>query len=94
MGSGNAPFFSFAAIVPEIAARYGVNTAAMLLPLQTMTGLGRTMSPVTGAIVAVSGIAGVSPFHVVKRNMVPLLIQVVVTYVNFQRFSTPYPEVA
>ena len=81
MGSGNAPFFSFAAIVPEIAARYGVNTAAMLLPLQTMTGLGRTMSPVTGAIVAVSGIAGVSPFHVVKRNMVPLLIQVVVTYI-------------
>ncbi len=80
MGSGNAPFFSFAAIVPDIAARYGVHTAAMLLPLQTMTGLGRTMSPVTGAIVAVSGIAGVSPFHVVKRNMVPLLIQIVITY--------------
>jgi DcuC family C4-dicarboxylate transporter len=81
MGSGNAPFFSFAAIVPEIAARYGVNVASMLLPLQTMTGLGRTMSPVTGAIVAVSGIAGVSPFQVVKRNMVPMLIQIVVAYI-------------
>lgn len=81
MGSGNAPFFSFAAIVPDIAARYGVHTAAMLLPLQTMTGIGRTMSPVTGAIVAVSGIAGVSPFRVVKRNMVMLLIQVFVAYV-------------
>lgn len=81
MGSGNAPFFSFAAIIPEIAARYGVNSAAMLLPLQTMTGIGRTMSPVTGAIVAVSGIAGVSPFRVVKRNAVPLLIQIVVTYI-------------
>jgi DcuC family C4-dicarboxylate transporter len=81
MGSGNAPFFSFAAIVPEIAARYGVNVASMLLPLQTMTGLGRTMSPVTGAIVAVSGIAGVSPFQVVKRNMIPMLIQIVVAYI-------------
>ncbi|MCF0254247.1 MAG: C4-dicarboxylate transporter, partial [Duodenibacillus sp.] len=47
------------------------------------SALGRTMSPVTGAIVAVCGIAGVSPFQVVKRNMVPLLIQVVVTYATW-----------
>jgi DcuC family C4-dicarboxylate transporter len=31
--------------------------------------------------VAVSGIAGVSPFQVVKRNMVPMLIQIVVAYI-------------
>lgn len=48
MGSGNAPFYSFASIAPAIAEKFGVHAADVLLPLQTMTGFGRTMSPVTG----------------------------------------------
>lgn len=78
MGSGNAPFFSFAPLIPEIAAQWGIHTATFLLPLQTMTGMGRTISPVTGAIVAVAGLAKVSPFRVVKRNAIPLIITTVV----------------
>lgn len=78
MGSGNAPFFSFAPLIPEIAQQWGIHTATFLLPLQTMTGMGRTISPVTGAIVAVAGMANVSPFRIVKRNAAPLLITTVV----------------
>lgn len=81
MGSGNAPFFSFAELVPKIAADMGVNMLAILLPLQTMTGFGRTMSPVTGAIVAVAGIAGVSPFQIAKRNFIPLLVTTIVHFI-------------
>lgn len=81
MGSGNAPFFSFAALIPGIAAKLGVPSAAMLLPLQTMTGFGRTLSPVTGAIVAVAGIAGVSPFQIVKRNAIQLILCVIVNFI-------------
>ena len=81
MGSGNAPFFSFAALIPSIASKFGVQSADMLLPLQTMTGFGRTLSPVTGAIVAVAGIAGVSPFRLVKRNAVPLLLCILLNYI-------------
>ncbi|SQI38575.1 Putative cryptic C4-dicarboxylate transporter DcuD [Leminorella richardii] len=81
MGSGNAPFFSFAALIPSIAAKMGVPSAAMLLPLQTMTGFGRTMSPVTGAIVAVAGIAGVSPFQIVKRNAIQLILCMLVNFI-------------
>ncbi|GKX56945.1 C4-dicarboxylate ABC transporter [Leminorella grimontii] len=81
MGSGNAPFFSFAALIPSIAAKMGVPSAAMLLPLQTMTGFGRTMSPVTGAIVAVAGIAGVSPFQIVKRNAIQLVLCMLVNFI-------------
>ena len=81
MGSGNAPFFSFAALIPGIASKFGVHSADMLLPLQTMTGFGRTLSPVTGAIVAVAGIAGVSPFRLVKRNAVPLLLCILLNYI-------------
>lgn len=89
MGSGNAPFYSFASIGPDIAAKFGVHTADVLLPLQTMTGFGRTMSPVTGGIVAVAGIAGVSPFRVVHRNMIPLLLCCVVNFVTCYFFILP-----
>ncbi len=81
MGSGNAPFFSFAALIPSIASKFGVHSADMLLPLQTMTGFGRTLSPVTGAIVAVAGLAGVSPFQIVKRNAIPLILCILLNYV-------------
>ncbi len=74
MGSGNAAFFSFAGLVPDIAAKLGIPAAAMLLPLQIMTGMGRTISPITGLIVAVGGIAGISPFRIVKRNLIPILL--------------------
>ena len=89
MGSGNAPFYSFASIAPQIAERFGVHAADVLLPLQTMTGFGRTMSPVTGGIVAVAGIAGVSPFHVVKCNLFPLLCCCVVNFVVVYFFILP-----
>ena len=42
MGSGNAPFYSLASIAPAIAEKFGVHAADVLLPLQTMTGFGRT----------------------------------------------------
>lgn len=89
MGSGNAPFYSFASIAPAIAEKFGVHAADVLLPLQTMTGFGRTMSPVTGGIVAVAGMAGVSPFRVVKRNMVPLLCCCVVNFLVVYLFILP-----
>ncbi|MGL5266735.1 MAG: C4-dicarboxylate transporter DcuC, partial [Plesiomonas shigelloides] len=73
MGSGNAPFFSFAAMVPDIAAKVGISSASMLLPMQLAAGLGRTISPITGVIVAVAGAAGVSPFDLVKRTAIPML---------------------
>lgn len=59
----------------------GVPAAAMLLPLQVMAGFGRTLSPVTGAIVAVAGIAGVSPFQIVKRNAIQLILCILVNFI-------------
>lgn len=73
MGSGNAPFFSFAAMVPDIPAKVGISSTSMLLPMQLAAGLGRTISPITGVIVAVAGAAGVSPFDLVKRTAIPML---------------------
>ena len=73
MGSGNAAFFSFGPLVPNIAEKIGVGTAHLLLPMQLSATLGRTISPVSGAIVAAAGLAKVDTIAVVKRNLIPVL---------------------
>ncbi|ENN9980280.1 C4-dicarboxylate transporter DcuC [Vibrio vulnificus] len=74
MGSGNAAFFSFAPMVPQIAQKIGANAADMILPIQLSAGMGRTISPIAGVIIAVAGISGLSPFDIVCRTFIPMFI--------------------
>lgn len=73
MGSGNASFFSFGPLVPDIASKTGTNPAEIILPMQLSSSMGRATSPIAGIIVAISEIAGVSAFDLAKRNMIPLI---------------------
>lgn len=72
MGSGNAPFFAFAALAPVVAGKMAIAPVAMLLPMQFASSIARSVSPITAVIVAISGIANVSPFDVVKRTAIPM----------------------
>lgn len=81
MGSGNAAFFSFAALTPKIAAFLKVDVVTLILPMQIMTSFGRSVSPITAAIVAIAGIAGVSPFQIVKRTAIPMAVAAIVNLV-------------
>lgn len=74
MGSGNAAFFSFSALAPKIASSMNIEVISLLLPMQIMTSFGRVVSPITAAIVAIAGVAGVSPVQVVKRTAIPMLV--------------------
>ncbi|EHD2250238.1 anaerobic C4-dicarboxylate transporter DcuC [Vibrio vulnificus] len=74
MGSGNAAFFSFAPMVPQIAQKIGANAADMILPIQLSAGMGRTISPIAGVIIAVAGISGLSPFDIMRRTFIPMFI--------------------
>lgn len=72
-GSGNAPFYAFVELAPSLAAKMGLNPAFLIIPMLQASNLGRTISPVSGVIVATSGMAKLSPFEVVKRTSVPVL---------------------
>ncbi|POT55045.1 C4-dicarboxylate transporter [Citrobacter amalonaticus] len=78
MGSGNAPFMSFASLIPDIAAGLHIPAVVMIMPMHFATTLVRAVSPITAVIVVTSGIAGVSPFEVVKRTAIPMAIGFVV----------------
>ncbi|HEM7949250.1 TPA: C4-dicarboxylate transporter DcuC [Citrobacter koseri] len=72
-GSGVAAFFSFSGLAPSIAAKFGENAVNMILPMQLMAGMGRSISPVAGIIIAVSKAGECSPFMIVRRTLLPAL---------------------
>jgi DcuC family C4-dicarboxylate transporter len=73
MGSGNAPFFAFAALTPTVAAKMSIAPVVMLLPMHFAASAARTMSPITAVIVVASSMGNVSPFDVVKRTAIPMI---------------------
>ncbi len=87
MGSGNAPFFAFAALTPAVAAHSGLHPVLMLLPMHFAASIMRNCSPITAVIVVSSGIANISPFDLVKRTAIPMagamLVNVGVTFIYY-----------
>lgn len=81
MGSANAPFFAFAALVPQVATKIGMSPVIMLLPMQFASSLARNLSPITGVVVAVCGLANVNPMDLMKRTYIPMSISILVTVV-------------
>ncbi len=81
-GSGNAPFYAFVELAPALAGKMGLNPAFLIIPMLQASNLGRTISPVSGVIVATSGMGKISPFEVVKRTSVPVLAGLVTVIVG------------
>ncbi|MEA4856252.1 MAG: C4-dicarboxylate transporter DcuC [Solidesulfovibrio sp.] len=79
MGSGNAAFFSFGAMIPEFAKLLNVSGEVMMVILDLMSCYGRSISPVFGAIIAIAGMAGCSPFQVAKRTAIPVIVCAILT---------------
>ncbi|AGH80441.1 C4-dicarboxylate transporter DcuC [Psychromonas sp. CNPT3] len=81
-GSGNAPFFAFVELAPALAGKLGLHPAFLIIPMLQASNLGRTISPVSGVIVATSGMAKLSPFDVVKRTSVPVLVGLITVVIG------------
>ena len=82
MGSGNAAFFSFAPMIPDIASKVGLNAAFMMSPLQLTSGMARSSSPIAGVTIAVAGLSGLNPFDLIRRTIPVMVIAIVVTYLR------------
>ena len=73
MGSGNAPFFAFAALTPTVAAKMGLAPVLMIMPMHFIASIARNLSPITAVIVVTSSLGGISPFDLVKRTAIPMV---------------------
>ena len=77
LGSGNASWYAFGPLVPDVTAQMGVSTATIALPMQLSSGIGRCMSPVAGVVIAISGMAELDIMDIVKRCSVPAVVMFV-----------------
>ena len=85
-GSGNAAFYAFAELIPKLATQIGVNPAFLTIPMLQASNLGRGLSPVSGVVVAVSGMGKISPFEIVKRMSVPMLVGFICVIIGTEIF--------
>ncbi len=60
-GSGNATFFAFASLAPKVALLSNVPAVLLLLPMNFVYNLARSLSPIAAVMIVVSGAAGLSP---------------------------------
>ncbi len=87
MGSGAAPFFAFGPLTPAVAAKLGVPTLTLLLPMELATSIGRASSPVCGALIAIAGTAGLAPIRLAKRTAPLLFVMLVVDMIASYVFT-------
>ena len=72
MGSGNAAFFAFGPLIPNVAKQFGVSSTIILLPMNLSASMGRAISPIAGVLIATAEVAGVPVMAIVKRNLIPV----------------------
>lgn len=77
-GSGNAAALAFNGAVTPHAADFGYGIMQLGSMAQLGAGIGRSMSPVAGAGIIISGLAGINPMEMAKRNAIPCIIATVV----------------
>lgn len=74
LGSGNASWYAFGPLVPDVTMQMGVPTATIALPMQLSSGIGRCMSPVAGVVIAIAGMAELDITQIVRRCAVPAVV--------------------
>jgi DcuC family C4-dicarboxylate transporter len=84
-GSGDAATLAFNNAVTPHAASFGIGTINLGNLASIGGALGRSMSPVAAGCIIASAFAGVSPFEIMKRNAVPMLIGAVMTMLLLAR---------
>lgn len=80
-GSGNAAWFAFAPLAPQVAQPLGQPAVAIALPMELSAGIGRSMSPISGVLIAVSGLAEVNPVDLAKRT-IPVMAAAYITQIT------------
>ena len=83
MGSGDAAAMAFNTSVTPHAPQFGMDIVNLGNLAYVAGALGRTMSPIAGVVMVVSGLANVNPVDVVKRTAPGMIVGIVVLLLFF-----------
>jgi C4-dicarboxylate transporter, DcuC family len=77
-GSGNATFFAFVPLAPKVALLSNIAPVLLVMPMNFVSNLARSLSPISAVMIVVSGAAGLSPIELAKRTFIPVIIATIV----------------
>ena len=84
-GSGLAIFYAFVELMPSFAESVGISAISLAIPMQFVSHLVKSISPVSPTVIIISSMMNVSPVRLIKRTIVPVLVgmvlSIVLTYV-------------
>ena len=77
-GSGNSAFFAFVPLAPKVAALANIPAVLLVLPMNFVSNLARSLSPISAVMIVVSGAARQSPVELAKRTFLPIVIATII----------------
>lgn len=75
-GSGDAAAFAFNEAVTPYAQQLGMDVASLGSAVQISGALGRTASPLAGALIVLAGLAKVDTLEIAKKTVIPVLVNI------------------
>lgn len=81
-GSGNAPFYAFGPLAPQLAKMLGITPQSMVVPMHLSGSVGRTLSPFCAAVIALPAIAEVEITDCIKRMVVPVIVATACVFIT------------
>ena len=82
-GSGDAAAYAFNEAVTPFAADLGMDMVSLGSAVQISGALGRTMSPLAGALIVLAGLARVDTLEIAKKTAIPCIINVLFFIIFF-----------
>ncbi len=77
-GSGDAAVLAFNQAVTPHAPEFGMKVAHLGALAFISGNLGRTMSPIAGVVIVISGLSATSPIALCKRTAIPMIVALII----------------
>lgn len=71
-GSGLALFYAFVELMPSFALSAGISPVLLAIPMQFVSHLVKSVSPVAPTVIIISSMMKISPIQLIKRTVVPV----------------------
>ena len=71
-GSGLALFYALVELMPSFAMSAGISPVLLAIPMQFVSHLVKSISPVSPTVIIISSMMKISPIQLIKRTVVPV----------------------
>lgn len=80
-GSGLAIFYALVELIPTLASKVGISPIVLAIPMQFVSHLVKSISPVSPTVLIISSMMNVSVMQLIKRTIVPVVIGMILSLI-------------